>query len=161
MVRKTLRRVPHLTVTWAHQPAATSQGLTPTYQAQSSPSYSFRIQHRPLPSHTFASPNGSMTSYSQPSKSGIEIVDGAATIVDRAQHSRTFFDQVPAVRKAATLTSTISAVEKRDLKQLINCQLSWADGESPSASGPVEVNGTARDAIGLQDEPQESLEYVF
>ena len=153
---KTLRRVPHLTVTWAHQPAAT------TYQAHSSPSYALPIQHCSLPFQTFASPNGSINTHSQPTKSGIESVNGATATVDRTQilPSEGFFDRTPAARKAATLTSVINHAEKKDQEQLSDPSPSWVDSDLSSAPGQVADVGSKGDVTGPRDESEEYPKYV-
>ncbi len=154
---KTLRRVPHLTVTWAHQPAPT------TYQAHSSPSYALPIQHCSLPFQTFASPNGSINSHSQPTKSRIEFADGATAIVDRTQilPSEAFFDRTPAIRKAATLTSAVNHVEKKDEEQLTDSSPSWIDSDLSSTPGQVADVGTKGDVTGPRDELEEYPKYVL
>ncbi|KAF9566097.1 hypothetical protein CPC08DRAFT_814999 [Agrocybe pediades] len=53
----TLRRVPHLTVTWAHQPPPSGQSRRSThYQPSGSFSYNYQYQHHKA-SHSFQSPN--------------------------------------------------------------------------------------------------------
>ncbi|CAA7265950.1 unnamed protein product [Cyclocybe aegerita] len=51
----TLRRVPHLTVTWAHQPASPTQATYPNYHhLPEAPTYSFHVQHGTFPQSTNA-----------------------------------------------------------------------------------------------------------
>lgn len=50
---KTLRRVPHLTVTWAHQPNTSGQGLNPPGHRHLFQSYTPHNRHRPFTHQSF------------------------------------------------------------------------------------------------------------
>ncbi|KAF8973637.1 hypothetical protein BDZ97DRAFT_1912112 [Flammula alnicola] len=149
----TLRRVPHLTVTWAHQPVLPGQTSHPNYShVNSSPSYSLHVQHQAIPSQMFMSSNGSASPQCQLSREAMEGPDipsadigchldltspraslerghsGRASVYDLLAEDA----NVSTTRKGDTPALPI---EEEKITPKAICRMSWADrGYSPDAS---------------------------
>ncbi|KDR85423.1 hypothetical protein GALMADRAFT_234290 [Galerina marginata CBS 339.88] len=104
----TLRRVPHLTVTWAHQPASLSQVNHLNHHQGIGPSYPFHTHHRPLPFHSFVPKNLPIVSKFQK--------------LGEAQHDASV---EPVIVQRATLFQDLS-VERGGTERELTCR-SWAE----------------------------------
>lgn len=161
---KTLRRVPHLTVTWAHQPASPNQTFSPNYQPNTSPSYSLHVQPRDMSLQFSSSPN-STHSRCRPTKVGIEAIDASIPTTD--QHfSPTASESAPIRVQCIQDTEPAEAKKHNPLLEPIEQMqdLDLADRQACGNSLQVFKLDTDRDASAsaedFKDSPQEYPGFV-
>ncbi|KAF9481660.1 hypothetical protein BDN70DRAFT_511102 [Pholiota conissans] len=152
----TLRRVPHLTVTWAHQPASPNQPFSPSYHLNPSPSYSVHAHHRDLSSQFSVSPNGSTSAHvrCRPTKVGVETFEPSNLTTD-LQHTLPTSEDGPKVTQCPP-TSESDGAKNHDVVQETVEKMQGLDLAGDAAA--VEVtreNVAVESATTREDAPNE------